>query len=136
MNALRPVSPARAFVFLFLLHVIVSMALFLLILPALPFDAASLLDNAPGYNSQTMTARFAECGEAGRGAYQTYLLFLNPPYALLTGAVLAAALRLLRALSPRLKLGNWVYAFPVVLVALDVIEKNLLFTLDGDVTGV
>jgi hypothetical protein len=129
MNALRAVSPARAFVFLFLLHIPVSMALFLLLLPALPFDAASLLDNTPGYSSQTVTARFAEYGEAGRGAYQIYLLFPDTLYALLTGAVLAAALRLLRALFPRLRLGYWVYAFPIGLVALDVTENILLFTL-------
>ncbi len=129
MKTLRAIPPARAFVFLFLLHVVVSMALFLLLLPALPFDNATLLDNTPGYDSQTVAARFAEYGETGRSAYQTYLLFLDMPYALLTGVVLAAALRLISTLSPRLKLGNWVYALPVVLVALDVMENGLLFTL-------
>jgi hypothetical protein len=129
MKILRAMPPARAFVFLFLLHVVVSMALFLLLLPALPFDSANLLDNTPGYDSQTVTARFAEYGETGRGAYQNYLLFLDMPYALLTGVVLAAALRLISTLLPRLKLGNWFYAFPVVLVALDVIENGLLFAL-------
>lgn len=126
MKTLQTMPPARAFVFLFLLHVAVSMALFLLLLP---FDGAVLLDNTAGYNSETAAARLEEFGETGRGAYQTYLLFLDTPYALLTGAVLAAALRLLSTLLPRLKLGNWVYAFPIGLAALDVVENGLLFAL-------
>lgn len=130
MKNLMAVSPARAFVFLFLVHVAASMALFLLLLPALlPFDGAALLDNTPGYNSDTVAARLEEFGAAGRGSYQTYLLFLDLPYAFLTGAVLAAALKLISTSLPRSKLGNWVFAFPIALVALDVAENGLLFTL-------
>ncbi|MEW6086597.1 MAG: hypothetical protein AB1607_18580 [Chloroflexota bacterium] len=129
MKMIRAIPPARAFAFLFFLHVAVSMALFLLLLPALPFDGAALLDNTANYDSDIVAARLEEFGETGRGAYQTYLLFLDTPYALLTGAVLAAALRLISTLLPRLKLGSWVYAFPIGLAALDVVENGLLFTL-------
>lgn len=130
MKTFRAIPPARAFVFLFLLHMAVSMALFLLVLPAiLPFDGAVLLDNTADYDSKTVLTRLEEFGETGRGAYQTYLIYLDTPYALLTGAVFAAALRLIPTLLPRLKLGNWVYTFPIVLVALDVVENGLLFTL-------
>ncbi len=127
MKTFQAIPPARAFAFLFFLHVAVSMALSLLLLPALPFDGAALLDNTAGYDSGMVAARLEEFGETGRGAYQTYLLFLDTPYALLTGAALAAALRLISTRLPRLKLGSWVYAFPIGLAALDVVENGLLF---------
>lgn len=129
MKTLRTVSPTRVFIFLFFLHLAVSMALFLLLLPAiLPVDSATLLDNTADYDSEIVAARLEEYGETGRRAYAIYLIFLDTPYALLTGAVLAAALRLISTLSSRLKLGRWVYAFPILLVALDVTENGLLFS--------
>lgn len=129
--ALKPtLSPARWFVFLFFLHVAISMVLFMLLLPSiLPFDSADLLDNTAGYDSQMVKMLFAEYGEAGRGAYQSYLIFLDIPYALLTALAVISALRLLCDLFPRVKTGKWIYIFPIILIALDFTENGLMLML-------
>ena len=120
----------QGFALLFFIHFAVSMGLFLVGAPhQLTSNGFDLLDNRVGYGADDILSTWTAYGEKCRTIYQSFLLYADILYSILTGVLSIAALNVIRSSLPRLNLGGWIFSFPIIMVALDFLENALLLSM-------